>query len=98
MVLFYVANSNIDCRIIDCKNYHLKISSEQLHFHGKSATRLSETELTQLRVRYLNEYREDGPSSFKKAIKYFIGKEKAEHVLSMSTKHFIQPFVLDELL
>ena len=97
-VLFDSADFNIDCRIVECKDYHLKIASEKVHFHDKSAARLSEKELTQLRVRYLNEYREDGSSSFKKAIKYFIGTEKAEHVLSMSTKHFIQPFVLDELL
>ncbi len=97
-VLFDVASSNISCRVIDCKDYQLKIASEEVYFRGKSAVRLSEMELTQLRQRYINEYREDGPNSLKKAIKYFIGKEKARHVLSMSTKHFIQPFVLDELL
>jgi poly-gamma-glutamate capsule biosynthesis protein CapA/YwtB (metallophosphatase superfamily) len=99
VVMFDVAGSGIECRTIECTQYQLSIGSEPLDIQAPNApTRLSVTECSQLRVRYQSEYREDGFKSFKKAIKYFLGKEKPEHVLSMSSKHFIQPYVLGEIL
>lgn len=99
VVICDVTDSSIDCRTIECSQYHLRMGLDQVDFNlRKGPTRLSEKECSELRIRFLKEYREDGPKSFKKAIKYFLGKEKAEHVLSMSSKHFIQPFVMGDLL
>jgi poly-gamma-glutamate capsule biosynthesis protein CapA/YwtB (metallophosphatase superfamily) len=99
IVMFDVADSGIDCRTIECTEYQLHMGSEELDFRTRNApTRLSKKECSDLRARYQSEYREDGAKSFKKAIKYFLGKEKSEHVLSMSSKHFIQPYVIGELL
>jgi poly-gamma-glutamate capsule biosynthesis protein CapA/YwtB (metallophosphatase superfamily) len=99
IVMFDIADSNIECRTIECTHYHLHMGTQQMDFQTSNApTRLSDKECGELRTRYLSEYREDGPKSLKKAIKYFLGKEKSEHVLSMSSKHFMQPFVMDEIL
>lgn len=99
IVMFDVADSGIDCRTIECTQYQLRIGSDQVNFQARSApTRLSKEEYRELRARYLSEYREDGLKCFKKGIKYFLGKEKQEHVLSMSSKHFIQPYVLGDIL
>lgn len=99
IVMFDVSDSSIDCRTIECTQYQLHMGSQQVDFRTSSSpTMLSKKECSDLRGRYQSEYREDGPKSFKKAIKYFLGKEKSEHVLSMSSKHFIQPYVIGELL
>ncbi len=99
IVMFDVADSSIDCRTIECTQYQLRIGSDQVNFQARSApTLLSKEEYRELRARYLSEYREDGLKSFKKGVKYFLGKEKQEHVLSMSSKHFIQPYVLSDIL
>lgn len=99
VVMFDTADSAIESRTIECCQYHLRICSDQVDFQVRNTpNRLSELECSQLRARYQGEYREDGLKSLRKAIKYFLGKEKSEHVLSMNSKHFIQPFVLGEIL
>lgn len=99
VVMYDVANSSLECRRIECAQYHLRISSEIVDIQVREAPkRLSERECSQLRMRYQSEYREDAFKSLKKAIKYCLGREKPEHVLSMSSKHFIQPYVLGEIL
>lgn len=99
VVMFDISGSEVECRALECNQYQLRIGSQQVDVKARNApVRLSDIEYSQLRVRYQSEYREDGLKSLKKAVKYFLGKENPEHVLSMSSKHFIQPYVLGEIL
>lgn len=98
-VMFDAITSEVECRALECSQYRLQIGSEQINIKPEAApVLLSKLEVSMLRKRYRDEYREDGVKSFKKAVKYIMGKEKTEHVLSMSSKHFIQPYVLGEIL
>ncbi len=91
------ANSKISWRHVNCKNHILSLTEKPSFDLGK-AKMLSTEEKQLLKKRYCKEYRENWRDSLKKSLKYILGKEKSSHVLAMSTKHFIQPFVLDELL
>jgi len=99
IVLFNTLDSDIQCRIVKCAHYHLRFVAKDFNLCTQSSpVFLSDYERSELKHRYLREYREGGFESLRKSVKYFLGKEKSEHVLSMSSKHFMQPYVLGELL
>lgn len=98
-VIFDTLSSDVEYRTIECKQYELRLSPEQFDVWARDKPiTLSKDECRMLRSRYQSEYRENGIKSLKKSIKYFLKKEKPEHVLSMSTKHFIQPYILGDIL
>lgn len=99
IVIFDTADSTIQCRVVECSNYKLRLTHDIIKPHQmQQPIRLSQVERVHLRTRYLREYREDALGAFKKSLKYLLGREKPEHVLSMSSKHFIQPYILGEIL
>lgn len=98
VVVFDTLDSSIKCRQIKCKDYYLSMGESVKLSTQNKPERLSGSEYSELKVRYLREYREGALNSFKKSIKYFLNRENPDCVLSMSSSHFMQPFVLGEIL
>ena len=83
---------------LKCENGILDIGKKENISVNYSPKTLNELEINLLRRRYKSEFRESALASLRKSFKYIIGKENYSDVMATYSSHFIQPFVMKDIL